>query len=155
MDSVDELEQVRAAVALVMSDVEAILGRGIIRVLVHPTEAELRSAFSPMTDLLWSTVVDRMTGTPGYVVSPDGSGVGLSWPEQMEWPEYLVRTAETIQEGVIEDARFWGAAFPPCPVHPNHPLDAEVVNGMACWTCPRGGIEPVEIGHLADSRDGR
>jgi hypothetical protein len=144
--SVEELDRVRDAITLVMHDVEAVLGANNIGVIVDPSEAEIRAAFPRMNDLLWSATRERMQTLPGWVVGPDGSGVGLSWPGDLDVPEYVTMTASAIQELIIEDTRYWGMPFPPCALHSNHPMDATVVDGRACWTCPRDAVEPVEIG---------
>jgi hypothetical protein len=55
--------------------------------------------------------------------------------ESMTEAEAVALLAEQLQESVLEHTG--GAAAPPCPGH-NHPAAAEVVEGVATWTCPQG-----------------
>ena len=123
-------QQFSDAIDLVMRDAEAVLGAGVI---THDAGDD---------------------DVPGRVIIlGEPSDTGFDWHSDMTWPEVVVSVTESIHETVLEDARFREAPFPPCPIHPKHPLMPEIVEGRACWVCVRGGIEPIEIGHLADSAD--
>ena len=69
----------------------------------------------------------------------------------MTWPDFVISAAEGIQEAVFEGDDFWGRAFLPCPVHPNHPLVPAMVDGIASWTCVARDYRAHQIGDLADS----
>lgn len=47
--------------------------------------------------------------------------------------EAIVATATHIQDYVLEQTH--GEPLPPCPEH-HHPLQASVIEGVACWVCP-------------------
>jgi hypothetical protein len=132
------------AIALVLRDADAILGPGQVTHVVDEGEEAFLREISPD--------VQRVAGHLMIFGHPGG---GFSWTSNMTWPDYVVSAADGIQQSLMEDDYYWGKPFPPCPVHPNHPLNPEVVNGKASWTCPRGSVEPIEIGHLADSADGQ
>ncbi len=84
----------------------------------------------------------------GWVLQGDGGAIGIWHPEDQEWPDLVVSVADIIQEGIIEGTEHWGVAFPMCAVHPNHPMEAQVVNAGAGWVCPKGAGEPVPIGRI-------
>jgi hypothetical protein len=128
------------AIALVLRDADTVLGQGVITHVVDEAEEQFMREIGPD--------VER---PPGHLVILGRPGGGFSWHSEMTWPDYVISAAEGIQEAVFEGDDFWGMPFPSCPVHPNHPLVPAVVDGTACWTCARGSIEPIEIGHLADS----
>jgi hypothetical protein len=131
--------QFSAAIALVLRDADAVLGEGVVTHVVDQDEEAFLREIGP-----------NVEKPPGHLMVLGRPRGGFSWHSDMEWPDFVIRAAEGIQEAVFE-GDFWGMAFPPCPIHPNHPLVPAVVQGTACWTCARGSIEPVEIGHLADS----
>jgi hypothetical protein len=128
------------AIALVLLDVDAILGPGQVTHVVDHDEEAFLGEIGPD--------VER---APGYLMILGRPGGGFSWTSNMTWPDYVVSGAKSIQQSLMEDDYYSGKRFPPCPVHANHPLNPEVVNAKACWTCPRRSIEPIEIGHLAVS----
>jgi len=128
------------AIALVLRDAEAVLGKGVVTHVVDPDEEAFLRDIGPD--------VER---PPGHLMILGHSGCGFSWHSDMTWPDYVVSAAEGIQEALFEGDDFWGIAFPPCSVHPNHPLNPEVVDGRVYWKCPRGSVEPIEIGKLAVS----
>jgi hypothetical protein len=133
--------QFTEAIALVLRDADAILGKSVVTHVVDTGEEALMREIGPD--------VER---PPGYLMILGHPGGGLAWSGYGDtWPSYVVSAAESIQQSVMEDDYYWGKPFPPCPVHPNHPLVPEGVDGRACWVCARGSIEPIEIGHLADS----
>ena len=141
MPSPEEFQnQFRLAVTLVIRDAETTLGSGII---THVVDDDLEAALRELGP-------DVMR-VPGYVIGSYGSGVDFSFDDDVGWPDFVVRAAESIQQAVNSDPNFFGPVFPPCPVHPNHSMDPEVVGGKPCWACPQGSIEPIEIGHYPDS----
>ena len=85
-------------------------------------------------------------GMYGWVHANDGSGIGIWFADASAWPDVVVHVADVIQEAIIEGAEHWGVAFPMCPAHPNHPMNAEVVAGVASWVCPKGEGAPIPIG---------
>jgi hypothetical protein len=62
--------------------------------------------------------------------------------------QICVDAAETLQDRLIE-GELWGAAWPSCPAHSNHPLWPELVDGQAVWRCDTGPQFRVRIGGLA------
>jgi hypothetical protein len=90
----------------------------------------------------------------GWAHGADGSGIGIWFPDDSAWPDIVVAVADVIQEAIIEGAEHWGIAFPQCPAHPNHPMNAEVVAGVASWMCPRGEGAPMTIGTLDPTTSG-
>jgi len=128
------------AIALVLRDADAVLGEGVVTHVVDDDEEAFLREIGPD--------VERPRGHLMILGRPRGA---FSWHSDMTWQDFVISAAEGIQETIFEGDDFWGMAFPPCPVHPNHPLVPVVVDGTACWTCARGGIEPIEIGHLAES----
>ena len=131
-DSYRELVQ---AVEVVQRDAERILGHGAVAFSdTPPFESDLpRIAGFPTPDL-WLFVNDE----------PGATGLNASPGEP--WPHLLARVAETVQEVIIESQRNWGAAFPPCPLHPGSPLWPSIVEEEAVWTCIDGGGIAVVIG---------
>jgi hypothetical protein len=119
-----------------MNDVEAELGTGAVKVVVGTSE-ELHDDLTNR-GLGWI----RSSEVLGWVHANDGSGTGIWFHEDSPWPDVLVSVADVIHEAIIEGAEQWGIAFPMCPVHSNHPMDAEVVAGVASWVCPRGEGAP-------------
>ena len=91
-------------------------------------------------------------GMYGWVHANDGSGIGIWFADGSAWPDVVVSVADVIQEAIIEGAEHWGVAFPMCPAHPNHPMGAEVVAGVASWVCPRGEGIPIQIGELPPTK---
>jgi hypothetical protein len=124
-----------------MHDVEIELGDGALEVVVGPLD-QLDEARTARGLHLFPAEVY------GWVFNGDGSAIGIWHADDLSWPDLVVAVADVIQEGVIEGAAHWGVAFPMCPVHPNHPMDAQVVADTASWVCPRGAGEPIPIGTL-------
>jgi hypothetical protein len=137
--------QFTEAIALVLRDADAVLGKGVV---THVVDADLEIFLREI-----GPDVERPPGELVILGHPAAVGFGLG--SDMTWPDYVISAAESIQESVLAEDYYWGKPFPPCPVHPNHPLVPQVVDGRACWTCARGSIQPIEIGHLADSGDGQ
>jgi hypothetical protein len=136
------IRRARDAVALVMNDVHSELGVGAVTVVVGTSE-ELHD---DLTDRGFGWI--GSAGMYGWVHANDGSGIGIWLAENSAWPDFVVSVADVIQEGIIEGAEHWGVAFPMCPAHPNHPMDAEVVAEVASWVCPKGEGTPIKIGEL-------
>lgn len=128
------------AIALVLLDADTLLGKGAITHIVDENEEEFLKEIGPDVE-----------APPGHLMIHGRPRGGFSWHSEMTWPDFVISAAEGVQEAVFEGEDFWGMPFPPCRVHPNHPMVPAVVDGVACWTCARGEIEPIEIGHLADS----
>lgn len=73
----------------------------------------------------------------------DGSSVTVRLDEDMTQDEALVLLADQLQESVLESTG--GAPAPRCPAGHGHPAAAELVDGVASWTCPRGAAPPVPV----------
>jgi len=85
---------------------------------------------------------------------PDGSGCGISVTAGADSEEQIASLADQIQEPVVEGLPRIGlpAVWPECPEHPRtHPLKAKVVDGIACWVCPRTDSRVQQIGELRPS----
>ncbi len=119
---------------------DAVLGDGFISHVVDEAEEQFLREIGPDAE-----------SPPGHPMINGRPRGGFSWHSEMAWPDFVISAAEGVQEAVFEGQDFWGMPFPPCPLHPNHPLVPAVVDGVACWTCARGSIEPIEIGRLAES----
>lgn len=128
------------AIALVLRDADAFLGQGVVTHVIDDDEEQFLREIGPDVEK-----------PPGHLMILGHPRGGFSWHSDMTWPDFVISAAEGIQEAIFEGDDFWGMAFPPCHIHPNHPPVPAVVDGVACWTCARGSIEPIEIGHLADS----
>lgn len=143
------VERTRAAVNLVMQDVQTELGRGAATVVVG-TPDELRQSLVTLRPG-WRSVIDgAFEDITGWFPGSDGSsGIGLCGGEYLDWEDVVVAVADVIQEGIIEGSKHWGAAFPLCRKHGTHPMEARVVTDRASWTCPKGVGDPIPIGTLA------
>ena len=146
-----DLERTRTAVHLVMHDVEAVLGKDVLHVIVESgddLEAALKKARPS-----WPATGARRAPLNGYVLKPDGSGIGLASGEGVEWESYVVRVSDVIQEALVEGS--W-LVFPPCPGNPGiGPMNAEVISGRACWVCRRDHKEVVPIGAYPSNASNR
>jgi hypothetical protein len=74
---------------------------------------------------------------------PDGCGRGIATPRAASLAERVAYLADQVQEAEVE--ALWSAGrsavWPHCPKHPNnHPLRAEVRDGVAVWACPDSEI---------------
>ncbi len=128
-----------------MQDVEAELGNGAVEVVVGSIE-QLDEARAARGLFLFPAEVY------GWVFKGDGSAIGIWHQGDLSWPDLVVWVADIIQEGVIEGAEHWGVAFPMCPIHPNHPMDAQVVGDTACWVCPKADGDPIPISSLTPNK---
>lgn len=145
--------RLRNAVDLVLHDVGAVFGAAAVSVAVadEPGAVELLAGESPnlldqLTDSrrgVRSDDIDAWIYVPGEL-----GGVGVGLADSEHFASLVVRVAEAIQEVVVESGRFFGAAFPPCPAHPNHPLWAEVQGGEAVWACPTDKLLTVPVGDV-------
>ena len=133
--------QFSAAIALVLQDADAVLGEGVVTHVVDQDEEAFLREIGPDVEK-----------PPGQLLILGRARGGFSWGGDMKWTDFVISAAEGVQEAILESDDYWGMAFPPCPVHPNHPMVPKVIGGVASWTCARGSAEPVEIGHLADGQ---
>jgi hypothetical protein len=81
-------------------------------------------------------------------VPPDRSWSTVRCTLDRTVEQICVDAAEQLQDQLIE-GELWGAAWPPCPAHPNHPLWPELLDGTAVWRCDTGPQFRVRIGDLA------
>ncbi|WP_030747487.1 hypothetical protein [Streptomyces sp. NRRL F-5135] len=83
------------------------------------------------------------TGTHGSGVLltltfDDASEVTVHLDGSMAPVEAIVLLADQLQDAVMEHTG--GFPAPPCPASGHgHPAVARVLDGTACWTCPRNG----------------
>lgn len=76
----------------------------------------------------------------------DGSSAGVWIEEFLSDAEAVVKLADQLQDSVLEATG--GAPFPPCPGH-GHPAVAKLIDGIASWTCPKGGsLSPIIPGAM-------
>jgi hypothetical protein len=66
----------------------------------------------------------------------DGSSASVHFEAPLPEAEAVTLLAGQLQDAVLEETG--GAPRPACPGH-GHPAVAEVVDGVASWTCPSGG----------------
>jgi hypothetical protein len=73
--------------------------------------------------------------------------VGVRLDASLSEADAVALLADQMQDEVPENTH--GTPVPPCPGSGHgHPLTADVVDGVACWVCPRGdGIAPQPILH--------
>lgn len=76
-------------------------------------------------------------GVGGTDKWPIGATFTLGVPLQ----DAIAATAEHIQVGALEMSG--GALLPPCPGH-RHPLQINLIDGVACWECPHDRAHYVE-----------
>jgi hypothetical protein len=126
-----------------MDDVEAELRSGVVEVVVG-TADELRHELVRRGRPVFAAA----SGVYGWVLQNEGGAIGIWHRDDLAWPDLVVSVADVIQEAIIEGPDHYGDAFPMCPVHPNHPMDAQVVGGVASWICPKRAGEPITIGEL-------
>ena len=153
--------ELRRAIDLVLRDVAAVLGDGAVAIVkddgvgrrsladVIAAEPELREIFARTPGLLEKSTRAEATAAWWVIVPGEQSRVGLSNWNYPPFADLVERTAETVQEVIMESERFFGTAFPPCPEHSNSPLWAKLVNGQAVWSCIDGGVTTIPIGTLA------
>ena len=129
MDWYAGLERTRAAVALVLHDVEYEFGSDAATIVFESPEKV------------------RIGGPHGWVIGIK-SKVALGGElAEAPWEYLVVRTAEDIQEVIQQDRE---RPFPRCPSHSFHPLTAQIASGVASWTCPQRSIAPIAIGALGE-----
>jgi hypothetical protein len=146
--SLAEIERTREAGFLVVHDVSVELGDGVVELVIGtPEELSVNLASRGLGHIRASEVC-------GWVLCSDGGTTSIWFPEDVSWPDLVVRMADAIQEEIIEGVEHRGVAFPKCRTHPNHPMDAEVVDGVASWVCPKDSGTPIPIGELQVIVDG-
>jgi dephospho-CoA kinase len=136
VENTGTLEELRERVVQVHQDLvgDARVRAAVVRVLSDLGTSEVR--FRRREDLLEFFVGDG-----------DGDAVFVGDLPGTE-AELLVLVADRIQNDVhvwLPDG--WGAALPPCPGHP-HPMNAEVRDGAAWWTCPATREAVARVGRL-------
>jgi hypothetical protein len=80
-----------------------------------------------------------------------GSGTGITFQRAANAAEDVAQLADQVQEVVIESRWYMGispVAWPECPVHRTHPLEAVARDDEAVWVCPKDGAIRFEIGSL-------
>jgi hypothetical protein len=102
-------------------------------------------------DLLTTTgrglIIDPVYDEEGwwrYGVDVDGVTGAFGFDPPSDTERFVAELADKLQEFVLDD---WGG-WPLCPRHNTHPLIAGVSNGIASWSCPRGGGFVARIGAL-------
>lgn len=50
-------------------------------------------------------------------------------------PQAIAQLASHLQDHASENSSTFGVPLPPCPGH-QHPLNADVADGVAVWACP-------------------
>lgn len=59
---------------------------------------------------------------------------------------YMLRVAEEVQQHLHDT--FTDTSWPPCPMHPNHPLWLEEEDVPLVWRCPKSGAGVAPLGQL-------
>ena len=88
-----------------------------------------------------------------YVVSADGSGMGVWVDTTLSGAEQVAMLADQAQEWVVEWVLDLAGrrmtSWPTCPEHPqNHPMEAVAVGDAAWWVCPTSRRQIDEVGRL-------
>ena len=84
----------------------------------------------------------------GWMAPPDGEGYG-----RVETPYPVERAQESFDQKVVDDFQQYvmdthvHTTWPPCPRHPNHPLEYAVEHDA--WCCPRDGAAIARLGELS------
>jgi hypothetical protein len=125
---------------LVLADVGSVLGPDVVVVADEPAR-EHPAWVNQLFGSDFGYAGEHFAYEPGEI-----GAVGLVDHPGSTFAQLVVNVAETIQEAVIESRRFYGAAFPECPEHPNTPLWPELRDGSAMWACIDGGTTAVAIG---------
>lgn len=73
---------------------------------------------------------DRDTDRQGADLSPQAY-FASNLPE----PQAIAQLASHLQDHASENSSTFGVPLPPCPGH-QHPLNADVADGVAVWACP-------------------
>lgn len=149
----------RDAVDLVLLDVNAVLGTSAVSVALADEPGAVDSLADEDMSLLDALTDPRgSAGSSGvglWVYVPGELGaVGVWHQESEDFSGVVVRVAEAVQEVIVESGRFFGAAFPPCPAHPTHPLWAEVQDGEALWVCATDAQVTVPVGRIGGAVGG-
>ncbi len=84
-------------------------------------------------------------------IHPMEAATGLTATSAGEWSQFLYGVAEALQELIMESKRFRGAAFPPCPSHPNTPLWATVIEDQVLWECIDGAEVHIPVGAFGET----
>ena len=106
------------------------------------------SVIPQVRDDQWSAVAGQVTA---MLVSPDGTGQGVSVMTGESMVERIAAVADQVQEWAVEELCAVGRPtnWPQCPLHPgSHPVSAVVRDGRALWICPATGRPVSEIGQL-------
>jgi hypothetical protein len=87
----------------------------------------------------------------GWLEGADGTGQGIRVALQDSPGVRLADLADQVQEWVTGELHAAGESpvWPPCPRHPNHPLQPKVRDEMAVWICPGTSQAISVIGALA------
>lgn len=150
MDRPDDA-RLRSAFELVLADVNATLGVGVVAIAIpaesNPDVADQLAREDPeLLELLTrprfgssSDAWIYLPGEPGATGIVDLGGLFV---------DLVISVAEATQELVMESRRFFGAAFPECPEHPNTPLWPKARGADAVWACIDGGTTAIPVGRL-------
>jgi hypothetical protein len=124
-------ESLRSALTPLIADVEATAG------------IEIR--------FVGNTWAPADYGESFYVFDASGSGQGVALRAAASNAEALAEAADGVQEQVVEGRWHAGlpTAWPECPLHRSHPLDATVQRDRAVWACPKEPSFSVPIGEVA------
>jgi hypothetical protein len=128
VDWYEGLLRTRAAVNLVLDDVEHEVGTDVVRIEFE--EAGKLRLGGPHAEIVGAKTRIALGGD--LTAAP--------------WEYFVSRTAQDIQEIVQETC---DRLFPRCPEHEYHAMNAEPDRGVASWRCP-GGTFTVAIGALGE-----
>ena len=140
-----EFERLRAAVEIVQHDIQEVLGPAMVSVVFADDEA----AFTEFEATLG---VSRSHARPDAwaFIHPREAATGLRATSAGTWSHFLHGVAEALQELIMESERFRGAAFPPCPSHPNTPLWAMIIEDRVVGECIDGADVHIPIGAFGE-----
>ncbi len=158
-ESMDGGSSVRAAVDVVMSDVEAVLGPDAVRVVILSEVGALDQLARENPSLL-DAATDPCAGeayfdgTDFWVYVPGvGSATGSRVPDGEPFAATVERIADRAQQAIVESRAHFGTSFPSCHRHGSHPMWPEVRDERAVWVCPSDPDIAVPIGQLGGGSD--
>jgi hypothetical protein len=125
--------------------------RAVLREAVAPVLRDLAATGTSMPVIREEAHEEGDGLVCAWLEGVGGTGQGIRVAPYYPPAERLADLADQVQEWVIEELHATGESpvWPPCPRHPNHPLQSEVRDEMAVWICPRSGQVVSAIGALA------
>lgn len=113
-----------------------------LRSSLEPVMRDVESTFGHLLTLPPSATADTVFELRG----PSNELVGLSRIDETPIHQ-IVRLAEDVQEWILENV---SNTWPPCPLHPTHPLWPGVRGSRPVWICTTNDEVFFQIGGLSE-----